>query len=84
MQTAIFCIFFVSTVWNIISIIVSNCQHCDEQQFHTLSWHVMACVGLHYTILSVAKLNLFIRALLRDRILALEKTTRAPRVHLVF
>ena len=44
-------------------------QHCDEQQFQTLS-----CV--HYTIFSVVKLDLFIRGLLLDRILALEKTTR--------
>ena len=59
-----------------MSISVSNCQHCDEQQFQTLS-----CV--HYTILSVVKLDLFIRALLLDRILALEKTTRTPRLHFV-
>ena len=52
-------------------------QHCDEQQFQTLS-----CV--HYTIFSVVKLDLFIQALLLDRILALEKTTRTLRVHLVF
>ena len=58
-----------------MSIIVSNWQHCDEQ-FQTLS-----CV--HYTIFSVVKLDLFIRALLLDRILALEKTKRTPRVHLV-
>ena len=51
-------------------------QHCDEQQFQTLSF-------VHYTIFSVVKLDLFIRALLLDRILALEKTTRTPRVHLV-
>ena len=51
-------------------------QHCDEHQFQTLS-----CV--HYTIFSVVKLDLFIRALLLDRILALEKTTRTPRVHIV-
>ena len=56
-------------------IFVCNCQHCDEQ-FQTLS-----CV--HYTIFSVVKLDLFIRALLLDRILPLEKTTRTPRVHLV-
>ena len=55
-----------------MSIIVSYCQHCDEQQFQTL-----LCV--HYTIFSVVKLDLFIRALLQDRILALEKTTRTPR-----
>ena len=41
----------------------------------------MSCV--HYTIFSVAKLDLFIRALLLDRILALEKNTRMLRVHLV-
>ena len=52
-------------------------QHCNEQQFQTLS-----CV--HYTIFSVIKLDLFIRALLLDRILALEKTTRTPRVHFVY
>ena len=34
-------------------------------------------------IFSVLKLDLFIRALLLDRILSLEKTTRTPRVHLV-
>ena len=60
----------------IMSITVSNCQHCDEQQFQTLS-----CV--HYTIVSVVKLDLFIRVLLLDQILALEKITRTPRVHLV-
>ena len=60
-----------------MSIIVCNCQHCDEQQFQTLS-----CV--HYTIFSVVKLDLFIRALLLDRILALEKTTRTPRVRLAY
>ena len=60
----------------IMSIIASNCQHCDEQQFQTLS-----CV--HYTIFSVVKLDLFIRALLLYRILALEKNTCTPRVHLV-
>ena len=51
-------------------------QRYDEQQFQTLP-----CV--HYTIFSVVKSDLFIRALLLDRILALEKTTRTPRVHLV-
>ena len=58
-----------------MSIIVSNCQHCDEQQFQILSF-------VYYTIFSVDKLDLLIRALLLlDRILTLEKTT--PRVHLV-
>ena len=59
-----------------MSIIASNCQHCDQQQFRTLS-----CV--HCTIFSVLKSNLFIRALLLDRILVTEKTTPTPRVHLV-
>ena len=59
-----------------MSIIVSYCQHCDEQQFQTL-----LCV--HYTIFSGEELDVFIRALLLDRILALEKTTRTPSVHLV-
>ena len=59
-----------------MSIIVCNCQHCDEQQFQTLSF-------VHYMIFSVVKLDLFTRALLLDRILPLEKTTRTPRVHLV-
>ena len=59
-----------------MSIIVSNCQHCDEQQFLTLSF-------VHYTIFSVVKLDLFIRALLLDHILAMEKTTRTPRIHIV-
>ena len=49
-----------------MSIIVSNFQHCDEQQFQTLSW-------VHDTVFSVVKLDLFIRALLLDLILALEK-----------
>ena len=49
----------------IMSMIVSSCQHCDEQQFQALS-----CV--HYTIFLVVKLDLFIRALTRDHILALE------------
>ena len=54
---------------------VSNCiqlTHCDEQQFRTLS-----CA--HYTIFSVVKSDLFIRALLLDRILV----TKKLRVHLV-
>ena len=59
-----------------MSIIVANCQHCDEQQFQTL-----ACV--HYVNFSVVKLDLFIRAPILDRILVLEKTTSTSRVHLV-
>ena len=59
-----------------MSIIVSNCQHCDAQQFQTLS-----CV--HYTIFSVVKLDLFIRALLLDRIFALKKNKCTHHEHLV-
>ena len=58
-----------------MSIIVSNCHHCDKQQFQTLS-----CV--HYTIFSVIKLDLFIRALVLDRILALKKNYAYASVHL--
>ena len=43
----------------IMSIIVCSCQHCDEQQFHTLSY-------VHYIIFSVVKLDLFTRSLLLD------------------
>ena len=61
-----------------MSIIVSNCQHCDDQQFQTLS-----CV--HYTIFLVVKLNLFIRTLsVIGSGSCSEKTTRTFRVHLVF
>ena len=67
---------FDSSTRYILSIIVYNCQHCDEEQFQTLS-----CV--HYAMVSVVKLDLFIRSLLLDCILALEKLTRMPRVHLV-
>ena len=42
---------------------------------------ISACI--HYTIFSVVKLDLYIRALLLDHILARKKTTRTPRVHLV-
>ena len=49
-----------------MSKIVSNCQHCDEPQFQALS-----CVA--YTMFTVVKLGLFIRALLLDCNLALEE-----------
>ena len=67
---------FDSSITYIMSIIVSNCQHCDEQQFRTLS-----CV--HHMTFSVVKSDLFIRALLLDRILVTEKTTGTPCVPLV-
>ena len=63
----------LSALRYIMSMIVSSCQHCDEQQFQSLS-----CV--HYSIFSVVKLDLFIRALTRENTLALEKTTRTPRI----
>ena len=80
-QHAIFCKYicaycFDRSITYIMSIIVSNRQHCDEPQFRTLSY-------VHYTIFSVVKSDLFIRALLLDRILVTEKNTRTPRVHLV-
>ena len=56
----------------IMSIIVFSYQHCDEQQFQTLS-----CAGC--TIFSVIKLDLVIRALLLDYIFALEKKPYASR-----
>ena len=59
------------------SIILSSYQHCDEQQFQTLS-----CA--FYTIFPVLKLDLVIQALLLDYILALAKNTRTTCVHLVF
>ena len=51
---------------NIKSIILSSYQHCDEQQFQTLSCAL-------YTIFPVTKLDLVIQALLLDDILALER-----------
>ena len=60
-----------------MSIIVSNYQHCDEQQFKRS--HV------HFThFFSVTKLDLVIQALLLDYIPAWEKNTHTPSVHLVF
>ena len=60
-----------------VSIILSSYQHCDEQQFQTLSCAL-------YRIVPVLKLNLVIQALLLEYILALEKNTRTACVHLVF
>ena len=62
---------------DIKSITLSSYQHCDGQQFQTLS-----CA--FYTIFLVLKLDLVIQALLPDYILALAKNTRTPCVHLVF
>ena len=58
----------------IVPLIVSSWHHCDERQFHTLSY-------LH-NFVSCRKLDLFIRSLLLDHILVLKKTTRTPRLHL--
>ena len=49
----------------IMSIILSSYQHCDEQQFQTLSFAL-------YTIFPVINLDLVIQALLLDYIIALE------------
>ena len=61
-----------------MSITVSNCQHCDEQQFRTLSW-------IHYTIFLVVNLDLFIRArtVIRSKS-SYGKTTRTPRVRFAY
>ena len=55
-----------------MSVIVSSYQHCDEQEFQTLS-------RVHYTIFSVVKLDLSIRALLLDHILLWKKYAYASR-----
>ena len=60
-----------------MSIILSSYQHCDEQQFQTLSCAL-------YTILTVIKLDLFIQALLLDYILALEKKIRVRLACILF
>ena len=61
----------------IMPMIVSSGQHCDEPQFQTLS-----C--LHYTIFSVVKLDVFMRALTVTRSHSCpENTTRAPRAYFV-
>ena len=52
-----------------MSITLSSYQHCNEQQFQTISCAL-------YTIFTVIKLDLFIQALLLDYILALEKKIR--------
>ena len=62
-----------------MSIILSSYQHCDEQQFQTLS----CALYKDYTIFPVLKLDLVIQALLLDYILAPEKNTLTPCVHLV-
>ena len=55
--------------------IVSIWQHCDEQQFQ----NTVMCSCVPYTIFSVVKLELCIRALLLDQILALKKYAYALR-----
>ena len=61
-----------------MSIIVSICQHFGEQQFR----NTVMCSYAPYTIFSVAKLDLCIRALTRSHYCS-ENSTRTPRVHLV-
>ena len=74
--TLFWLIYYYSLCAIVMSILVSNCQHYEEQQSRTLSLCTLP-------IFSVVKSNLFIQALLLDRILVTEKTTRTPRVHLV-
>ena len=65
----------------IMSMIMSICQHCDEQQFQKHCNHLST---LHdFRSSKVRFMHTKIRALLLDHILALKKTTRLPRVHLV-
>ena len=61
-----------------MSIIVSNCQQCDDR--NNLK-HVICTLYTIFSVVSVVKL--FIRVLLLNRILALEKNTLMPRVHFV-
>ena len=61
-----------------MSITVSSYQHCDDQQFKTLS------CALYTIFFSNIKLDLVIQTLLLDYILVMEKNTRTPSVHLVF
>ena len=55
-----------------MSNILSSYQHCDEQQFQTLSCAL-------YTLVPVLKLDLVIQVLLLDYLLALEKYAYALR-----
>ena len=56
----------LSALRYIMPMIVSICEHCDEQQFQSLS-----CVL--FTIFSLVKLDLYIRAPLLDDILSRKK-----------
>ena len=64
-----------------MSVIVSTCmcQHCGEQQFR----NTVMCSCAPYTIFFVVKLDLCIRAVLLDHILALKKKYAYARVYLV-
>ena len=59
-----------------MSTIVSNCQHCDDQQFQTLS-----CVYTIHDFLS-SKVR-FIHTSTATGSHSCSETTRTPRVHLV-
>ena len=59
-----------------MSIIVSNCQHCDEQQFQTLS-----CVQLHDFLSS--KVRFIHTSTVTGSHSCSGKTMRTSRVHLV-
>ena len=61
--------------------IVSMCQHCDEQQFR----NTVMCRCAPYTIFSVVKLDLCIRAQSVTRSHStLKKPTRTPPVRLAY
>ena len=55
----------LSALRYVMSMIASSCQHCDEQQFQSLSVYIHDCLR--------CKVKFIIRALTRDHILALEK-----------
>ena len=63
----------MSALRNNMPMIVSGCQHFNEQHFQTLP-----C--LYYAIFSVVKLDLCIRALSLDHTLAQKKNTHTPSV----
>ena len=56
---------------HLISIIVSKCQHCNDQHLHTPP-------DALYMISTVLSLELSKRVLFLDHVLVQEKTTRTP------
>ena len=66
----------ISTTY-VMSIIVSNCQHCEEQQFRILS-----CV--HYTDFLSSKVKFIHTSTVTRSHSCYGKIRRTPRVHLVY